>query len=71
LENIIQRLMEIFHNEEDTGNGEGLNENGEDVEGVDAFVSDQIDDDEQQQYEENNRNYKKMTPTTTNGRYHT
>jgi geranylgeranyl diphosphate synthase type 3 len=56
LENIIQSLMEIFHDNNDSGNGE-------DIESNDKYVIDQIDEDGKQ----NIRGYKK---TNTNGRYY-
>jgi len=57
LENIIQGLMEVFRNDNDSGNGQ-------DIESNDRYVCDQIDEDEQI-----TQGYKKLT-TNTNGRYH-
>jgi geranylgeranyl diphosphate synthase type 3 len=59
LENLIQGLMEVFRNDNDSGNGQ-------DIEINDRYVSDQIDEDEQYHH----RGYKKIT-TNINGRYHT
>ena len=73
LENLVRGLMDVFRNDDDQPSME--NGNGDEIEGIDALVTDQIDDDEQHDYEENIRDYKKMNtaPTTskTNGRYHT
>ena len=79
LESLVQGLMDVFRNEDDNDdNPSEENGNGDDIEGIDTLVSDQIDDDEQQQqqqqqYEDAARGFKKTTASTTttsNGRYH-
>ena len=48
LESLVQGLMDVFRNEDDNDdNPSEENGNGDDIEGIDTLVSDQIDDDEQ------------------------
>ncbi|CAF1405463.1 unnamed protein product [Adineta steineri] len=58
LEKIVQTLMEVFHDDNDSGNGQ-------DLETSDKYIVDH-----KVKLEQNNRNYNKMT-SNINGRYHT
>jgi geranylgeranyl diphosphate synthase, type III len=82
LENLVRNLMEVFRGNDDDGydaNGHHtrpyeMNGRDDDIEGIDTFVTDQIDDDDQQDYDENIDDLKKIptqSTATTNGRFHT